>query len=80
MAQLERIDSGVMNKAARKVLGAGATIKREVTHTMADAKAVTNHYLLKTANMVEKVFWATGTTARRDICKFLDETQKFYPS
>ena len=53
------------------MFGTGVTIRREVMHAIADTKAVANHYLLETANMADRVLRATGTNARKHLCKFL---------
>ena len=72
------MDSDVMNKAGRKVIGTGITIRREIMHILADTRTVTNHYLMKTANMVDRVLRAEGTTAQEKLREYINERGSFH--
>ena len=60
-----QIDRAVINKTARKVIGTNMTIRIETLMMLADMRNAMNHYLLKTANILDRVLRASGPTARK---------------
>ena len=64
---LEHVDKAASGKAARKVSGAGFSVRREVLRILPDAKAVTNRYFLKADNLVLRALRADETHAQRNI-------------
>ena len=63
---LARLDTMVLNPIARRVRGAGYAIRREVLLALADIRSAQNHYLLKVANVVDRVLRAGGTQAQNN--------------
>ena len=59
------VDTTILNKAARKVVGTGPTIRREILFALADMKSMTNQYILKAANLLDRTLRAKGTTAEQ---------------
>ena len=58
------LDAILLNRAARRVIGTGITVRREILHMLADTRTATNRYILKTANILDRTMRATGTTAK----------------
>ena len=57
------VDTTILNKAARKVVGAGPTIRTEILYALADMRSMTNHYILKVANILDRTLREKGTAA-----------------
>ena len=58
------MDTELLNRTARRVIGTGTTIRRNALHILADTLTATNHYILKAANILDWTLMATGTTAK----------------
>ena len=69
---VEKMDSTVSNKAARRALGTGITIRRESAHMIADAKSFENHYIRKVANIVDRAMRAEGANAQKHVVEFIN--------
>ena len=61
----EQLDRAVLNKTARKVVGTNQTMRLEILMILADMRSTWNHYIIKTANILDRILRASGTTARR---------------
>ena len=72
-----RIDSMILNKAARKIIGTSIAVRREVMHIMADTRSFGNHHSLKTANIVDRAYRAEGTNAQKNVIRLNNEEQNF---
>ena len=70
VADSRETDAGVLAKAARRV-GVGATIRKEIQYTLADAKPTANHFALKSASVLDRVPRAKNSTARGNAAKFV---------
>ena len=68
---LDKVDAGVLNIAARKVLGANISARKEVLYALADVNNVGNHLVLKTANMLDRVLRSTNTAAQKTAAQCL---------
>ena len=75
-AQAGWIDSSVLRKAARKIIGTGLSAGRAVLHVLADPEFFTNDYPLQTANMVGRVLRAGGATPQDDIKSFFGSLEE----
>ena len=73
---LDSINQCILNPVARRVAGVGMSVRREVLYTLADMKTVHNHFILKAANVMDRILRAKGTQAQHDMQQFLDERQK----
>ena len=69
---LDKIDTGILNNAARKVIGTNIAARREVLYSMADVRTSHNHYVVKTANMLDRALRASNTAAKTNAWGFLD--------
>ena len=67
------VDTRVLNRAARRVVGTGPTIRREIMHVIADTRSFHNHHILKGANILDRVLRAKGTTAQRNADQYLNK-------
>ena len=74
---MDKIDSQIINKTARKVIGVAAPIRREIMHILADTRSFSNHFVLKAANMVDRVCIAEGATARANTIPHLHNAAAF---
>ena len=70
---LRQLDTRGLNPAERQIAGANSTTRREVMFAMADIKSVRNHYLLKTANIVDRALRAQGTRIQATVRKYLQD-------
>ena len=61
---LGRLDTMILNPVARRVTGVGYSIRREILFTLADIRSAQNHYLLKVANVMDRILRAGGTQAQ----------------
>ena len=66
-----RIDTGLLTRVSRRIVGTGPTARREILHALADAKSFNNHYIQKSANVLDRVLCSTGTSARLATINFL---------
>ena len=73
--ECQEIDKATMNTSARKITGTGYTTRRETLHIMADTRTMTNHFVLKTANMLDRVLRAEGANAKTKAEEF---TKRYY--
>ena len=73
LQECQEIDKATMNPAARRITGTGYTTRRESLHIMADTRPMVNHYLLKSANMIDRIMRAGGTNAEKNLKRFLRE-------
>ena len=69
----DMIDTKILNPIARRIAGVGYTIRREILYTLADLRAVRNHYLLKTANVFDRMLRTGNTQAEKNLQKYLEE-------
>ena len=60
-----QLDRAVLNETARKVAGTNITIWLETLMILSDMRNATNHYILKTANVPDRILRAEGAAARR---------------
>ena len=65
--QADKVESALLHKAARKITGTSATVRREMAHVLADTKSFSDHNLRKSANVVDRAHRATGTRAQANI-------------
>ena len=70
---LERIDTAALNPIARRVAGAGYSVRREVLYSLADLRTIQNHYLPKVADVLDRVLRAGQTQAQENLQKYLRE-------
>ena len=70
-ADLNSVNTGILNPVARKIAGFGITVRREVLYTLADLQSASNHYLLKTANVFDRTLRAKNTQAQAHLLEFL---------
>ena len=75
--QGEKIDSMILNKAARKVTGTGFATRREILHILADTRSFDNHYNLKAANIVDRALRADGTNAQKNVINLSNQQRDF---
>ena len=64
-----------MNVAARKIVGTNISARREILYTMADVRTAQNHYILKSANLLDRVLRATGTAAQVQAQEYVTGTE-----
>ena len=65
LGDLDRADTKMLNREARRVGAAGYSIRREVLFTLADIRSARNHYFLKVANLLDRTLSAARTQARK---------------
>ena len=65
------IDRCALTKAARNTVSTGTTIRREIVHVLADTRSFRNHYILKSANVVDRVLRAQGSSAPKQLKQFI---------
>ena len=68
---LQQKNARVLNPAASRIAGVGPTIRRAALYTLADARTMQNHYLLKVANTMDRASRASATRVRRNMVKYL---------
>ena len=73
LAGLKEIDLKIMHPIARQITGTNRTIRREILYPLADLRAIDNHYVQKTANMLDRTLRPTGTKARSTALEYLRE-------
>ena len=56
-----RLDTQVLNRTARRVAGAGFSVGRGIFSTLADLRTAHNRFLLKTANVFDRIPGAKST-------------------
>ena len=76
------IGTTIINRAARKVIGTGPTIRREILYALADMRSINNHFILKVANILDRTLRATGTAAEKkakQVCikQYCPESQNY---
>ena len=69
---LYKIDRSEINVAARKVVGASISAKREILYALAGVRTTHNHYLVKTANMLDRVLRAPNAAAETSAWAFIN--------
>ena len=57
-------DTTIMNIAVRKVVGTIISAATGIQYALADIKTTHKHHILKTANLLDRVFRATNTAAQ----------------
>ena len=60
---------------AREIAGVGFSIRREILYTLADIRTVHNRYLLKVANVFDRILRAKQTQAQAHIIDYLRKKQ-----
>ena len=70
-----RLDTMILNPIARRVTGVGYSIRREILFTLADIRSAQNHYLLKVANVADRILRAGGTQAQENMKRYLRVVQ-----
>ena len=70
---LRQLDTRALNPALRQITGANSTTRRQVTFAIADIKSAHNHYLLKTANILDRALRGQGTRIQETIRKYLQD-------
>ena len=70
---MDRIDTGALNIAARKIVGSNISARKEILFAISDIKNVYNHYIAKTANMLDRVLRSTNAAAQESAWKFIDK-------
>ena len=68
---LGRLDTSALNPIKRRVPGVGYSIRRHVLFALADVRSVQNHYLLKVADVMDRVLRASSTQAEANFQKYL---------
>ena len=68
--ECQDLDKVALNPAARTIAGAGFATRRKTLHVMADTMTMINHYILKTANMLDRTLKAEGTYAKTNVEEF----------
>ena len=76
LEDFEGMGARILNPVARKIAGLGYTIQREVLYTLADVRSAHNHYLLKVANVMDRILRAKGTQPQRRLQQFLESKQR----
>ena len=69
---LDKIDKSVLNIAAREIVGTNISAKREVLYALAAIKTTHNHFIVKTANMLDRVLRAPNTAAQKNAWTFIE--------
>ena len=59
------MDTSLINKAARSIVGTNIAMREETLMALADVKSTYDHYMLKTANIFDRTLRAEGTTAQK---------------
>ena len=76
MNDLDSIDRCILNPVARRVAGVGMSVRREVLYSLADPRSVQNHYVLKAANVIDRMLRAKGAQAQQHLQQYLEKTQR----
>ena len=62
--EMRRIDTQILNRAARKVVGTNITMRIESLMMLADLNGVMDHYIVKNACLMDRIMRARGTAAQ----------------
>ena len=62
--ELNKINSGILNRAARMVVGTNKSMGIETMMMLAEIRNSHNHFILINANIFDRVLRSTGTRAK----------------
>ena len=66
MQEIRRIDTTLLNKAARKIVGTNVTTGTEITLAPSDIRGVYDHFAPETANILDRAHRAKGFAPQED--------------
>ena len=69
---LDEVDAGEMNNAARKVVGTNVSARREILFLLAGIKNSYNHYIIRLADILDRVLRATHSAAQGSARTFME--------
>ena len=73
MTELRKIDTTTLNRAARKIIDTNITMRKESTVMLADIRIAHNHFILKSANILDPSPRARGTTGQKTAGELIQE-------
>ena len=62
---MRKIDTTIRNRAARRINGTNITMRVESMMLLADIQSTYNHYILKSAPILDRILRASGAAAQR---------------